>query len=434
MHVLVLLKGFFFPYPELFVYPYLTNIGLMPYVQILDQHFPGLMFFPINLANIGFVTPDHFRVLQIGTIIALHILIYKIGFSLTDSKKTALLGNILYFIIHPFLEGNVVWIDNFIPLLLLPAFYFLAEKKRIFWAGLLLGLAILLKQVVIPTSILIFLWLWFTDKKLTRSFFLGIAIPVTILVFYIFSKGLLNDFIYWTYTFNISTFAQMGRKYPTFRQLLAMGVLYFPAILVSLYGFISRKRELSLLSLMLFGSLLFAYARFDYVHLQPSLPFAILAIVYFFGRISEKVSKNLFILYLLPLVWLTTRFYMTSIGDKVNFFGSTEYNVADKIIELTDPGDPIFMYGTLPHMYQMTSTRPSGNIFVFHFPWFMKIAEDKVLNGLQSDPPRVVVQQKSASIDDYYLYDYMQKIEKYVSENYEKIEEVEGVEILVPKR
>ena len=142
----------------------------------------------------------------------------------------------------------------------------------------------------------------------------------------------------------------------------------------------------------------------------------------------------MFILYLLPLVWLTTRFYMTSIGDKVNFFGSTEYNVADKIIELTDPGDPIFMYGTLPHMYQMTSTRPSGNIFVFHFPWFMKIAEDKVLNGLQSDPPRVVVQQKSASIDDYYLYDYMQKIEKYVSENYEKIEEVEGVEILVPKR
>ena len=52
-HVFILTKLVFFPYPELFIYPYLTNHGLKPYSQILDQHFPGLMFLPINFDNLG---------------------------------------------------------------------------------------------------------------------------------------------------------------------------------------------------------------------------------------------------------------------------------------------------------------------------------------------------------------------------------------------
>ncbi len=53
IHIFITFKLIFFPYPELFIYPYLTNHGLLPYKQILDQHFPGLMFLPINFNNLG---------------------------------------------------------------------------------------------------------------------------------------------------------------------------------------------------------------------------------------------------------------------------------------------------------------------------------------------------------------------------------------------
>src|SRR3989338_3479932 len=61
-HILILSKLIYFPYPELFIYPYLTNHGLKPYSQIIDQHFPGLMFLPLNLDNLGMTTPEIARI------------------------------------------------------------------------------------------------------------------------------------------------------------------------------------------------------------------------------------------------------------------------------------------------------------------------------------------------------------------------------------
>lgn len=434
VHLLVLFKSNFFPYPEFFVYPYLTNLGLLPYAQILDQHFPGLMFFPVNLANLGFAAPEHLRILQASTVVAIHILIYKIAVPLAGSKKAALMANVLYFVLHPFFEGYVLWIDSFVPVLTLGAFCLLVSRNRrgLFFAGFLVGLAVLLKQVVIPISLLVAVWLWFTNKDLLKHYLGGLFLPVGLMFFYIASKGLMGDFIYWTYTFNVTYFAQMGRKYASLRQVLATSTVYLPAFIISFYGFVSKKRELALLALLFFGSLLFAYARFDYVHLQPSLPFAILLLAYFFGKLPYKFADNLFVLYLIPVVWVATRFFINNFGGSVYFFGSTEYKIADRIRELTERGDPIFMYGTLPHMYQLTGTRPSGNVFVFHFPWFMKAAEDKVLEGLVKEPPRVVVMQDGVGIDNYNLYDYMPNINNYVSQNYEKIDEIGGVAILIP--
>jgi hypothetical protein len=437
-HSVVLIKGIFLPYPEFFIYPYLTNIGLTPYSQILDQHFPGLMFFPINLNNLGFLVPSDFRILQIGVVAITHVLLFKTAKSIIKSDKKALLANILYFVMHPFLEGTVVWIDNFVPLLLLPAFYFLSKetrKREAFVAGLFLGCSVLLKQVLIPLVFIVTIYVFFFRKKdnIKNIFILGTLIPALALLVFILQNGILNDFIYWAGTFNLTAYKEMGRKYATFGQLVAISTIYAPAILISLYGFISRKRVMLLLSIFLWSTIVFAYARFDYVHLQPSLPFAILLIISFFSLIPEKLRGHFFILYLIPLVWVSSRYFGTSIGSEVKFFGGTEYKIASKIEELTDPGDTIYMFGTLPHMYQITKTRPPGDIFVFQFPWFMKVAEERVLGGIVNDPPKVVVTQKSATIDGASLFDYMQSIDGYIFENYEKIDEVGDIEILVLK-
>ncbi|KKQ75692.1 MAG: hypothetical protein US96_C0006G0004 [Candidatus Woesebacteria bacterium GW2011_GWB1_38_5b] len=435
-HALVLLKSVFLPYPELFVYPYLTNIGLTPYVQILDQHFPGLMFFPVNLANLGFTTPDSFRILQVGIITFIHVIIYKTIVNITGSKKSALAGNIIFFVLHPFLEGHVVWIDNLIPLLLLPAYYLLLNKnkKNILLSGIFIGAAILLKQVVVPLSVLLLIVLWIEDKTVIKYFLTGLLVPLSFLLLFVLNKNMLNDFIFWTYTFNVTSFADMGRKYATWRQVLAVSVLYAPAILIAFYGFIVKNRTLMLLAIFFLVSLLFAYARFDFVHLQPSLPFAVILLVYFLSRLPNRFYESAFILFLIPIVWIASRFFINAGSGGITFFGSEEYKVADRISEYVKRSDPIFMYGTLPHMYQLTNTRPSGNIFVFHFPWFMKIAQPRILEGLMNDPPKVVITQKSATIDGESLFGYMEDIDEYIVENYEKIDEVGDIEILIPKK
>src|SRR3989339_1236932 len=79
IHALVITRLIYFPYPEFFIYPYLTNHGLKPYSQILDQHFPGLMFLPVNLNNLGMTTPETARLWSIAIVIIIQLMLFFIG-------------------------------------------------------------------------------------------------------------------------------------------------------------------------------------------------------------------------------------------------------------------------------------------------------------------------------------------------------------------
>src|SRR2546423_1150380 len=105
IHSFVLTKLQFFPYPELFIYPYLTNNGLKPYQQILDQHFPGLMFLPINFDNLGMTNPDVARIWLIAVVAITQVFLFLIAKSILKSGKKAILVNILYLFWQPFFEG-----------------------------------------------------------------------------------------------------------------------------------------------------------------------------------------------------------------------------------------------------------------------------------------------------------------------------------------
>ena len=76
IHSFILTKLIYFPYPEIFIYPYLTNHGLKPYKEILDQHFPGLLFLPINFNNLGLTNEVIARYWSIGIIVLTHLLIF----------------------------------------------------------------------------------------------------------------------------------------------------------------------------------------------------------------------------------------------------------------------------------------------------------------------------------------------------------------------
>lgn len=429
IHSLILTKLIYFPYPEIFVYPYLANHGLAPYSQILDQHFPGLMFLPINLDNLGMITPEVARIWSISIVVIVQVMLFIIGSFILKSKFKALLVNTLFLVWQPFFEGWVLWIDSFLPLLLLPSFYALC-RRWFLAAGLLLGAAIVFKQTIIPLAVFAWIYIFWQQKSLKRSlkFLAGVFIPVGFMFSYLISIGVFWDFWYWTVTFNLTTYAALGRGTgPTLahftRVLLVFGLAFLVARKI-------KFKEAQILLIFLIGTLFGLSTRFDFVHFQPALPFALVAFVFALEKLGKFWRLGIICVYSLILVWWLIIFYKGHLGNRVISFDSATYVLADKIRKFTNPGEKIFIYGAAPLLYQMTQTLPAGDIFVFQFPWFLKVAEGRILEGIIKDKPNIIVSDKSMKIEGQEITEFAKDIDKYINQNYEKADSVGTAEIL----
>lgn len=429
-HTFILTELQFFPYPELFIYPYLTNHGLKPYSQILDQHFPGLLFLPINFDNLGMNDEYSARVWLIGIVIITHLLLFLVSKEILKSKRKALLVNFLYLIWQPFFEGWVLWLDTFLPLFLLPAFYFLINKKY-FLMGLFLGMGIVFKQTIIPLAGLIFLYILWERRKFGPiiKYFIGVGLPLMVVVLYLISRGVLNDFIYWTVIFNLTVFAQHGTSAPaTLGFVTRITFVYAMSLLVFLY---KDRKIVSILSIFLLGSFVSIFDRADFVHLQPSLPFAAVATTLgFFSIRNKKIMLVTVLIYTFVTIWWLRIFYQGHISNKVFFFDEQTKKVASKIKEYTSPNDKIFIFGPVPHLYQMTETIPAGDIFVFQFPWFLKVAENRILEGMIKDQPKFIVSDRSVTIEGQLITEFAKNIDQYIQKNFVVIDQIGTTSIL----
>lgn len=429
VHSLILSKLIFFPYPELFIYPYLTNQGLKPYLQILDQHFPGPMFLPLNLDNLGMNTPDTARGLSIVIVIAVHLLIFFIGKEIFKSNIKALAVNILYLVWQPFFEGWVFWIDSFLPLMLLPAYYFLF-RKYYFWAGLFIGLAVVFKQILIPLAALGAIYILCQERNYKKPlvFITGLSIPIILMLIYFISIGVLKDFWYWTVIFNLTTYAQMGRgEGPTTahltRVLLVFGSAFLAVVRI-------RQRQVQIMLIFLIGALLGLSTRFDFVHFQPALPFALMAFIFVLGTVGSFKRVWIVCIYGAITLWWLIIFYKGHLGNRVISFDPSILNIAAKIKTYTHPGEKIFVYGEAPHLYQLSDTLPAGDIFVFQFPWFLKVAQGRILKGLIEDKPNIIVSNRSVIVEMRKITEFGGELDKYINNNYQKIDNVGTADIL----
>lgn len=424
IHAFILTRLIFFPYPELFIYPYLANHGLKPYAQILDQHFPGLMFLPLNLNNLGMTDPQVARFWLIGTVIVIQLLLFFISRQIFKSDYQALFVNILYLIWQPFFEGWVLWLDTFLPLFLLPAFYYTINRKY-FLTGLILGAGIVFKQVIIPLAILVFIYiLWEKRKgKPPINYSLGVFIPLIIMLVYLINIGVLKDFIYWTIIFNLTVFAQHGTSAPSTLGFITRIVFVYA---MSLTAFFHKDRRLIfILFIFLIGSAASIFDRADFVHLQPSLPFVVIATALGLNSIKKRnILAGLILIYIFIAIWWLNIFYKGHVAQKVFFFDNQTKSIAQKIKQYTGEGDKIFIFGAVPHLYQMSDTFPAGDIFIFQFPWFMKVAEDRILEGMIEDNPEIVVSDRTVKIEDQKITDFAKRIDQYIMQNYQEIDKV----------
>ena len=438
IHIFALSKLIFFPYPEFFIHPYLTANGLIPYKQILDQHFPGLMFFPINFASLGMHTAQAARVWSWGIVALEHLLIYVCARKLFKSSTRALLSNLLFLAWHPFFEGWVFWIDSILPLFLLAAFYFLIsqeKRKTLFWAGLFLGLASVFKQVIVPLAIMVALVVYFRkkDKEELIYFLLGYLPAPLLMAIYFWSLGAFGEFWYWTVTYNLTIFSKYGGQAATTSQLLRFAFVYGLSLVALLNA---RARKVVFWPFVfILGGLASVLARFDFVHLQPSLPFVAIAGAAAFGILINSAKLRVVLpFYLLAAAYLLSVFYKGHVGSKILFFDEATLSIASKVRELTSPGEKIFVYAAPAHLYQLTKTLPAGDILVLHFPWFFRVTEQRILEGIKRDEPRVVVSDPGVTIQGQSIVESSPHIFAYLLENYELTDKIGSTEILVRKQ
>ncbi len=435
LHGFILSHLIFFPYPEFFIYPYLTDKGLLPYAQIFDQHFPGLLFLPINLHNLGMTDETVARQWLISIVILCQLLIYWVTYKISGSYKKATFACMFYLIWQPFLEGWVFWIDNFLPLFLIPAFYFsyMAAKTKdakfdLFAAGFFMSLAILFKQVAIPLAGgLMVLFLYWRIKGIL-FYLIGLFTLLIITGYYFFKLKVLSDIWFWAVEFNLTTFAKYGGKPPFISGVLRVFGVYSSIILLLL----SRERKLQiLLAFFIIGSFSGDLARFDFVHFQPSLPFVVIITSLYIDKFWRfKWAPILTVWYLLvTLVWLVT-FYKGHFNNRILFFDQETKQVAEKIKYLTQPGQEIYLFGPVPHIYQMSETIPAGRIFVFQFPWFMMDTEDKFVTVLKNDQPELIVRDRTVIIEGRPITEFARRIDRYIELNYQVFDQIGNNEFL----
>lgn len=438
LHLSIFTKLIYFPYPEIFLFPYLANNGILPYTQNMDQHFPGLLSLPINFAKLGLVDVDSARIWSMGIILILHLLIFFITKRILKSGQKALLANFLFLIWQLFFEGWVLWIDNFLPLFYLPAFYFMLKflentrkLKYVYLSGLFLGVALIFKQVVVILILLILIFVYWKTRnfKAVGYFLLGFLPPVFLLLLYFYQIGVFKDFWYWTVVYNLTTFAEYGRKAPTLVGLIRVGFVLAP-----LTGmlFLKDKRAALLTAIFVIGALAAIFARFDFVHFQPALPFVLIGTTLVANELwKHKKVRYLTMVYFLIAGWWLFIFYKGHLSSKVFFFDQDTLTIASKIRSYTKPQDKIFLFGVVPHLYQLSDTLPAGNVFIMPFPWFYRIAEDKILDGIKRDQPKIIVSDRTVIIEGQKVIDFASAIDHYIERNYHQVDQVGNTKILM---
>lgn len=430
IHMAVLWSLEFFLYPELVIYPYLTASGFLPYKNILDQHFPGLMFFPVNFYTLGFNNPLTFKMLLLSIVAIQGLWIYKIAKRLAN-HQVAVLSVLAYLIWQPFFEGNQLWLDIFLPLFTLPAIWFFL-KDQWFLTGLFLGLGIVFKQTQVPLVAFVGILILFRAKALAIpggiKYAVGALFPSVLMLLYLNSRGILPDFWYWTVQFNLSEFATGGSLAP---RMVDWVRLAFPimAIVASWLVIPAKYKPKLLIGWMLF-TIAGGIARFGLLHLQPAVPYFCLLFGMLLYELKEQKKKVWLGLVVLLIVLWTGYFYSRQKNlFQTKFYDAQTSTIVAAIEARTQPGDKIFLLGAHPHIYELTKTLPPGKTFMFQFPWFFKIAGERILDSVKNDPPRVIVYDEASTIDGYYMRDYGRFLIDYIRENYTLTQKEGSIEI-----
>jgi hypothetical protein len=410
----------FIPTAEFFIYPYLTSRGLLPYHEIIDHHFPGLFFLPLNFYTLGFVDPQSFKSLTLFVILLTSVLLHRLAQNMSKNKIIAAEAILLYSLWQIFFSGSLLWIDLFLPLFLLPGMYWFNNKKYLI-SGIFFALAIIFKQTaVLP---IIFLSIFLLRKPSGLIAFIAPSFAVFAgLLFYFFRQGVLSDFIFWNFTFNFAGYAAEAGKFATQNELLKISfplIVYVGSAVVAVR---SGSKQLFQLAGMILVLALPAFSRFGLEHFQPAVSLFCLLVP--LALRSNKLLK--YGVYAISFIWVIFFIFRNNPSGEIVNFSKGEIELYQTAKNLKSSGFSLGLLGSSPIIYSQSGALPPGKLFYFPLPWFFSRLGEKQLALWEKDPPDYIIFNPQSSVDGKNVFTSAPGLVEYMQMNYREESVISG--------
>jgi hypothetical protein len=414
IHLLFIYWGGYFLSPEFTVYPYLTSLGIKPYLGLIDQHLPILFFGPISIPKFLTQNPQPLLGLFLGLVAISDILFFHL--LKKNKNKSPLLYTALFAVSLFVFQGNTLWLETFIVPLILLFLLIRPTKTKNIYIGVLSTLIVLIRPTLAPVVLLL---LFYKKIKSERYLLAGFLIPLTITLTYLVYHQLLPNFYNLFFNFNSTYYSALAGKLPSLRQIALVGIVAVPTLAVLL-----KNKKYLLISILIF-SFLPAWPRFELTHLQPAIVLA----VYFLAVNTNKPYGQLAtkIILLLLIILSAKKVFTVNYG---NFYLTKETQKISSFLKKQDQGQ-VFVLGGSDLIYPLSKKIPAGNFYLPSLPWYYANPEfvTKQLEALESAPQSLIVLNKDSSLAGQGPSIYAKPVYEYILEKYTVIETIGSYQI-----
>jgi len=440
-HLFFLSNLQFTAWPEMTSYAYLFNNGFHLYNDIVYPYPPLLM---LILSLIYSLFGYQLLVIKIVTwslLIVTDIIVFKLVKLVSRSGLHALLSVLFFILLQPFLEGNMLWFDIAIVPFIIAGTYYLVKhfctrkgqpqqsRNTLVFAGLFLGIGVLIKQTVGLYLIAAVLYLLFTNrgklKFAVREVARFASSPVIIGVVSLIGLGMTNsltNFFNWTliypsqYWTNFPNYVEMSLERREFQIIL---ILMAPVVYFVLLKWkkLKKDKSIQIIMIFLFISFFTVYPRFSFFHFQTSL--TLIVILYGVSMKTKYFPVILITIFLLlaPLVYKPA--YYLQWGREARFYGSYESTLRSNILKSAPVGSVYFL-GIHSGMYSYLDYVPPKPWFD-NFGWYLEIpdVQDEILRRWEITPPNTIYWSEPGRGEWYDLGVYQpEMITSWIKENY----------------
>lgn len=430
--------------------------GLVLYRDIFDHKTPFIYYLSVIAGNL-FWMKFILLIWMIGTTVAF----YKLVSGLFPKNNAVIQASVASFAILttiPLLEGNIVNAELFMIGPAIFAFYLLLSRKHtpklLVAAGVLLGISALFKiPAIFEIGVISCFWLITRAKKKSLKSILleiftvlaGVLIPFAIFVLWFSLRGALDDFIFSVFTINLSYITSWGQSATDstseFLPLITRGLLVLLGLAI-LYFFRNKLSKPFIfaciwLLIAIFASTLSGRPYPHYlIQTVPAISILI-GMLIAFPSLEQSLTIVPLLLVIITIKYFgfwyypTTSYYTNFIQFATGSISKTDYyrdfsvdtrrnyELAAFLKSVTNPGDPVFVWGDSPVVYALSNRLPHTRFVAdYHIGDFSNLNSE--LELIQEKVKYIVI-MPDANEDNI--------LKNVLKENYLLIETIEGAKI-----
>lgn len=390
--------------------PWLLWNGFVQYQHIADEHAPLLpqllaWLLPVFHGD-ALLTARVVHALLIGSTVFGGVL-----WARRVSSRWAAIATGAFFLAWSTLAYWAMWYDLALAPVYLVLFFLMSQDvqgrpaMRLGLAGLVTGLAILIKQQALVLVIILPIWLIWQYRlrrvsprqgiSLSSSYFLGLAIPVVAYLGYYYRlAGTFQDLLYWSLSFNLTgDYRSLGQLAPTadqIRQVLPAFLMVVPFVagLVSpqhLQGnTVPPQSQRIWLMIFLILAILMLYPRYSTMHWAVALSFiALISGIACADLVRQRKDRSPWpstwgVYLAVVLLWTLSAVFTYSqrlshprLQNLIEF--SPLVDLADQLKSRNLPDEGIVLFPDdegVSNLYYLLQRQPP-KFWMMNYPWFI---------------------------------------------------------------